>query len=186
MKYGQAHTSAAERWVQVFFGLSLGLTPFTLYSMHFYQVILVLAWNMSMPSQPIFAVGTAIIITSGQWVNVIWQKGHIAAAHGRITNICQLAVTMWPPSDTLLWDELTQIHTPNGISTSSAVFAQVTAVSLYFSMGRTFPPKNYPFAWSIWTHLMHGSLGSPRVQQEGQHELTGQSATNFRWDLGAT
>jgi len=31
-------------------------------------------------------------------------------------------------------------------------------VSLYFTMGRPFPPQNCPFAWGIWTHLIRGSL----------------------------
>jgi len=31
----------------------------------------------------------------------------------------------------------------------SAVFAQLTAVFLYFAM----PPPNYPFAWGIWTSI---------------------------------
>jgi len=46
----------------------------------------------------------------------------------------------------------TRIYNPNGISIGSAVFAQMTAeVSLYFTMGRPFPPQNCLFPWGIWT-----------------------------------
>jgi len=44
-----------------------------------------------------------------------------------------------------------QAHSPNGISIGSAVFAQMTAVSLYFTMGRPIPPQNCPFPWGTWT-----------------------------------
>ena len=38
-----------------------------------------------------------------------------------------------------------RVHIPN----NSAVFAQLTAVSLYFTMGGLFPPQNCPFPWGI-------------------------------------
>jgi len=36
-------------------------------------------------------------------------------------------------------------------------------VSLYFTMGRPFPPQNCPFPWEdLDPHLIHGSLGPPK------------------------
>jgi len=35
-------------------------------------------------------------------------------------------------------------------------------LSLYFTMGRTFPPQNCPFTWeAVDPHLIHGLLGPP-------------------------
>jgi len=36
-------------------------------------------------------------------------------------------------------------------------------VSLYFTMGRPFPPQNCPFAWGIWTPSNTWFLGPTRV-----------------------
>jgi len=65
------------------------------------------------------------------------------------------------PSNTqFLWP--IQAHKPNGISIGSSVFAQMTAVSLYFTMGRPFPPQNCPFRrGDLDRHLIHGSLSPP-------------------------
>ena len=53
-----------------------------------------------------------------------------------------------------------QPHNPNGISIGSDVVAQMTAVSLYFTMGCTFPPQNGPFPQGdLNPHLIYGSLG---------------------------
>jgi len=55
-----------------------------------------------------------------------------------------------------------QAHNPNGISIVSAVFAQLTPVSLYFTMGYPFPPQNCPFPWwDLDPHLIHGLLVPP-------------------------
>jgi len=45
----------------------------------------------------------------------------------------------------LIHDSLT--HNRNGITIGSTVFAQVTTVSLYITMGRPFLPQNCPFQW---------------------------------------
>jgi len=69
-----------------------------------------------------------IIITSGQ--SNLRQKGRISAAHERFT--CFLGPT--------------RVSIPNDISTSSAVFAQLTAESLYFAMdyGPLLSPSKLP------------------------------------------
>jgi len=53
-------------------------------------------------------------------------------------------------------------HKPNGISISSAVFAQMTAECPYTLHWDAPFPQNCPFPWGIWSdpHLIHGSLGS--------------------------
>jgi len=39
----------------------------------------------------------------------------------------------------------------------------MTAVSLYFTMGRPFPPQNSPFPWGIWTPSNAWFPGPTRV-----------------------
>jgi len=46
--------------------------------------------------------------------------------------------------------------------------------SLYFTMGRTFPPQNCPRAWGS-PHIIHGSLGPP----ESTYDTTCQSVQPF-------
>jgi len=46
-----------------------------------------------------------------------------------------------------------RVQNPKGISIGSAAFAQLTAVSLYFTMVRPFPPQHCPFPWDFWEHL---------------------------------
>jgi len=53
-------------------------------------------------------------------------------------------------------------HNPNGFSIGSAIFAQFSAVSLYFTMGRPFP-QNCPFPWRICTPSNTWFLGPTRV-----------------------
>jgi len=62
-------------------------------------------------------------------VKVISQKGCIAAAHGRLDHVRQVA-PMCTPSNTCFLGA-TGVHIPNGISSGSAAFAQLTADSLY-------------------------------------------------------
>ena len=52
-------------------------------------------------------------------------------------------------------------HNPNGIVIGSAVFAQMTTVSLYFTMGHTFPLKIARPMGDLEPHLIHGSLSPP-------------------------
>ena len=56
-----------------------------------------------------------------------------------------------------------QAHNPNGISIGSAVFAQMTAVSLYFTMGRPFPLKIVYSHGVIWTPSNTWFLGPTLV-----------------------
>jgi len=55
-------------------------------------------------------------------------------------------------------------HIPNGISTGSAVFAQMTAECPYaLQWDAPFPLQNCPFPWGdMDPHLIHGSLGPPK------------------------
>ena len=54
-------------------------------------------------------------------------------------------------------------HNRNGIPIGSSVFAQMTVVSLYFTMGRPFSPKNLPLPMGgSGPHLIHGSPGPPK------------------------
>ena len=60
------------------------------------------------------------------------------------------------------------IHIPNCISIGSAVFAQLTAESLYFTMGRPFYLQNCSFAWrDLDFHLIHVHLSQ---YPERQHD----------------
>jgi len=95
-----------------------------------------------------------------QVVNVIWQKGRIAAAHGHFSCTRQVA-SMCTPCNTCFLG-LTWVHNPDVISIGSAVFAQLTTVSLYFTIGRPFSPQNCPFPWGDLYHLIHGLLGPPQ------------------------
>jgi len=70
--------------------------------------------------------------------------------------------TYGPPSNTWFLRPI-RAHNPNGIPTGSAVFAQTTVVSLYFTMGRPFSPKNLPLpTGDLDPHLIHGSPGPPK------------------------
>jgi len=73
-----------------------------------------------------------------------------------------------PPSNTLFSGPI-EAHNSNGISIGSAVFAQMTAGSLYFTMGCHFPPQNCPFPWGdLDLHLKHSSWAHPSPQPK-QH-----------------
>jgi len=53
---------------------------------------------------------------------------------------------------------------PNGVTIGSAAFAQMTAVSLYFTMWRPLhPPQNCPFPCGIWTPSNTWLLAPTRV-----------------------
>jgi len=54
-----------------------------------------------------------------------------------------LPMGIWTPSNTIHWP--IQAHKPNGISIGSAVFVQMTAVSLHFTTERPLPSQNCPF-----------------------------------------
>ena len=59
-----------------------------------------------------------------------------------------------------MWTPRIQSHNPNGISIGSAVFAHMTAVSLYtLQWNATFPLIIAPSNEISGSHLIHGSLG---------------------------
>ena len=69
--------------------------------------------------------------------------------------------TYGPPCNTWFLRPI-RAHNANGILIGSAVFAQTT-VSLYFTMGRPFSPKNLPLPMGgSGPHLTHGSPGPPK------------------------
>ena len=65
------------------------------------------------------------------------------------------------PSSNTWFPGPTQVLNPNDISIGSAVFAQLAVLSLYFTMGYPFSPKNAPSRGDLDPHLIHGSLGPP-------------------------
>jgi len=94
------------------------------------------------------------LITSGQ-TNL--TQGRIAAADGRFSRIrhvapvCPSMRTHWRHLANLCFLRPTRVHNPNGKSIGSAVFAQLTAESLYTSQWMPLSPKNCPLPWGIWT-----------------------------------
>jgi len=93
---------------------------------------------------------------------VIWQKGRIAAAHGRLSGIRQAVPVCTAPNTCFLW--LTRVNNPNDISIRSAIFAQLTAVSLPTRRAcpvTSFPLKIAPSHGRSGPHLIHGSRGPP-------------------------
>jgi len=105
---------------------------------------------------PFCYTDSANTTTFKQVVKVIWQKGHITAAHGRFNRIHQLA-PMCTPSNTCFLGA-TSAHIPNDISIGSAIFAQLTAQSPY-TLQSAIPlsPQNCSFAWGSGPHLIHRS-----------------------------
>jgi len=99
----------------------------------------------------------SVHLFSHRWphsVPILYSGGPFAAKLPIPTGI-------WAPSNTRFLGPI-RAHKSNGISIGSSVFAQMTAVSLYFTMGRPFPPQNCPFPWGdLEPHLMRGSLGPP-------------------------
>ena len=89
---------------------------------------------------------------------------------------CLFPRGIWTPRKTRFLGPI-RAHRPNGISISSAVFEQTTAiVSLYFTLGRPFPPQNCPFPWEdVDPHLTHGSLGPP----ESSTQMASRSVQPF-------
>jgi len=64
--------------------------------------------------------------------------GRIAAAHGRLNGIRQVAPLCTPPNTCFLGP--TRVQIPNGILIGSAVFAQLTTDSRYTSQRVTLSP----------------------------------------------
>jgi len=68
------------------------------------------------------------------------------------------------PSNTR-FPEQSRVLNPNGISISSAVFAQMNAVWVFLYNGRPFPPQYCPLPWGDPdSHLIQGSLIQPSPQ----------------------
>jgi len=69
---------------------------------------------------------------------------------------------IWPPSNSWFLAP-DRAYSPNGILIVSAVFARGhRKVSLYFTMGRAYPPQNCPFpSGDLDPYLIHGSHGPP-------------------------
>ena len=88
----------------------------------------------------------------------------IVAAHGRFSDIRQVALVCTPPNRPTWFLGPTRVQIPNAISIGSAVFAHLTTESRY-TLQWTAPslPQNCLFPWGIWTpYLIHGSLGQPK------------------------
>ena len=94
-------------------------------------------------------------------IKVIWQKDRIAAAHGRLNRIRQVA-PLYTPSSICFFGP-TRVRTPNGTSVGSAVFAQLTAQGPYsLQWAAPFPSKLPIRMGALHPYLIHGSLGSPQ------------------------
>jgi len=77
---------------------------------------------------------------------------------------------IWAPSNTWFL-ESTQVHSPNGISIGSAVFAQFTVECHRTYRGIPFPSK-LPLPTGICTpHLTRGSLGPPNWASQTESQL---------------
>jgi len=50
---------------------------------------------------------------------------------------------------------------------------------LYFTMDRLFPHQHCPFAWGIWTHLIHGSWAHPSPQPKRHLDRFSRFCTIF-------
>jgi len=106
-------------------------------------------------------ISSVLIITSGQSNLTIRLPG----VHRRHTvqsySLDDAYVRHAPLSNTWFLGP-TQVHIPNGISISSAIFAQLTADGpCSLQRATPLPLKIAPSQRGIWTHLIHGSLGPP-------------------------
>jgi len=85
-------------------------------------------------------------------------KRRIAAAHVRFNRIRQVAPMCTPSNMCFLVP--TRVHTPNGISIGSAVFAHLTAECLYTLQRAAPSPSKSPFRMGdLNPRLIHGFLG---------------------------
>ena len=73
-----------------------------------------------------------------------------------------LPIGIWTPSN--IWFFVpTWAHIPNDINRFSCFCTTCRRVSLYFTMGRSFPLENCPFPWGIWTPSNAWFLESTRA-----------------------
>jgi len=100
--------------------------------------------------------------TTQQLLALLINKKVVKVICRRFSGIRQGAPVCTPPNTWLLWP--TRVHNPNGISTGSAIFAQLTAV---LSGMPGHPLKIATSHWMIWTPSnIHGFyfVGPTRVQ----------------------
>ena len=89
-----------------------------------------------------------------------WQKGRIAATHGRL-NCVRQAEPMSDPSNRCFLGP-TPLSNPNGISIGTAVFAQLITDDPYTLQWAALSIKIVPLrTWDLDPRLTHGSLGQP-------------------------
>jgi len=115
--------------------------------------------------------------TDGSVVFARWRQCALPSGHIDATWWIQLNLCFLRPS---------QVHSPNGKSISLAVSAQLTAGSLYFTIGNPFPkiaashggsgiPCIWWLLWPVWTHnpnsIMIGSAVFAQVTAECPYAL---------------
>jgi len=72
---------------------------------------------------------------------------------------------IWTPCKTcFLRAGATPVHNPNGISIGSAVYAQITTVSLYFTKGPPLFPLKLSLPRWMWTPSNNDSMGPPELE----------------------
>ena len=94
-----------------------------------------------------------IRVHTTKWHHHWFSRFCMATEHGRFNRIRQVTPMCTSCNTCFLGPTVVQI--PNGIWIGSAIFAQLKAVSLYFTTGRPFPLKIAP---------CHDSLGHPSQQ----------------------
>jgi len=95
------------------------------------------------PHRPCTVPQCQYIFNKWWTVKVIWHK---AASPPHTDG--SVVFARWCQSSNTYFLRPTQVHIPNGILISSAVFAQLTAKSPHTSeWAATFPHQNYPFQW---------------------------------------
>ena len=95
-------------------------------------------------------------------------KVRIAAAHGRLSCIRQVAPVCTPPNTSFLG--FTRVHQPNGITIGAAIFAQLTAEYRRARPGMYFTLKIVP---------SHGATWNPFAQLTAESRYTLQLAAPF-------
>jgi len=127
--------------------------------------------------------------TSPQLKRQIDRFSHFRTAHSRKSPYFTVGAffpqncpfTCWRsgPRSNLRFLEPVRVHNPSSITIGSAVFPQMTAVSLYFSMDRPHPPLKLPLPMlDVDPHLIRGSFGSP----ESSIQTPSRSAEPFLHD----
>jgi len=121
--------------------------------------------NTWFPSLTRLNVPNSISIGSAVFAELTAERPYMG--HPFPSKLAPFYGEIWTASNTWFLGPIRALNT-NGISIGSAVFAQLTAVSLYFTMGRPFPSK-LPLPVGICTpsNLIHGSFGHPSPQPKG-------------------